>query len=166
MSQSKFCLLPRGDQAWTMRLVDTLACSCIPVFIANNITLPFEEFIPWAKIALFYPMELLAQPETNATSLLAYLRAFRDEDLQPIQNALHEIFLEYFETQHARAVSGLHAVTYHYTPKTSRPTRFDLPSTFFEKMPKWDIGWDRRRGEPWLSEDPEPSNMLSLEDSF
>jgi hypothetical protein len=132
LKASKFCLLPSGDVDWTMRLLDTVASGCIPIFIANNLTLPFDDIVPWKKISLFFPTELLHYVRYKNESwriIVDYLRSFTDEELLPIQQALHEVFINYFVDGAARAKTTLHSLLLqHKNPITKRFPRFNLSS--------------------------------------
>lgn len=53
MQRALFCLCPRGWAPWSPRIVEAVIFGCIPVIIADGIVLPFEEVIPWKKLAVF-----------------------------------------------------------------------------------------------------------------
>eukprot|EP00897_Mesotaenium_endlicherianum_P002125 jgi/Mesen1/1940/ME000146S01018 len=55
MQRSIFCLCPLGWAPWSPRIVESLVFGCIPVIIADDIVLPFEDVIPWSEIAVFVP---------------------------------------------------------------------------------------------------------------
>ena len=44
--------LSRGFAPWSRRFFDSVALGCIPVVIADNIELPFEEFIDYRKFTV------------------------------------------------------------------------------------------------------------------
>eukprot|EP00939_MAST-03C_sp_MAST-3C-sp1_P000034 g34.t1 len=44
---STFCLCPRGFAPWSKRLFDAVVLGCIPVIIADNIELPFEQYVDY-----------------------------------------------------------------------------------------------------------------------
>lgn len=50
--RSKFCLCPLGWAPWSPRLVESVALGCVPVFIADDIRLPFSSALQWADISL------------------------------------------------------------------------------------------------------------------
>jgi putative beta-1,4-xylosyltransferase IRX10 len=52
VKNSVFCLCPRGFAPWSRRFFDSVALGCIPVIIADNIELPFEEFIDYRKFTV------------------------------------------------------------------------------------------------------------------
>jgi len=47
MQRSVFCIVPAGDTPTSRRLFDAIAAGCVPVIVADNITLPFSGFIEW-----------------------------------------------------------------------------------------------------------------------
>ena len=49
---SQFGLVPRGDSYFSYRLSEVLAFGVVPVVIADDWALPFEEIIDWSQIAL------------------------------------------------------------------------------------------------------------------
>tara|TARA_A100001015_G_scaffold119590_1_gene132601 strand:- start:345 stop:1019 length:675 start_codon:yes stop_codon:yes gene_type:complete len=79
---SLFCLCPRGFAPWSRRFFDSVALGCIPVVIADNIELPFEEFIDYRKFTVKV-MEsdivnlkeiLMSIPQERILEMLAELR--------------------------------------------------------------------------------------------
>lgn len=70
-----------------MRQVDVLACGCIPIYIADNMTLPFSDLIPWEKISLFLPENIIEKLDPKI--ILDYLEQFTDEEVLAIQKRLN-----------------------------------------------------------------------------
>jgi hypothetical protein len=54
MSDSVFCLIPRGDSDDSLRLFTALSAGCIPVILSDWLMLPFEDQIPYHKFGLFF----------------------------------------------------------------------------------------------------------------
>lgn len=50
--RSTFCLCPLGWAPWSPRIVEAVTYGCVPVIIADNITLPYSHAIDWSKISL------------------------------------------------------------------------------------------------------------------
>jgi hypothetical protein len=50
--RSTFCLCPLGWAPWSPRIVEAVTYGCVPVIIADNITLPYSHVIDWANISL------------------------------------------------------------------------------------------------------------------
>jgi Exostosin family len=56
MTESTYCLVPRGHSGWTMRLFDAVACGCIPVIISDNQMLPFgDTLVDWSTFSIKVP---------------------------------------------------------------------------------------------------------------
>ena len=52
LKTTKFCLCPRGNKAWSPRLMDALWFGCIPVVIADHYVLPLGYLVDWESIAV------------------------------------------------------------------------------------------------------------------
>lgn len=50
--QSVFCLCPRGFAPWSQRLYDSIMLGCIPIIIADDIVLPFEDIIDYRQFSV------------------------------------------------------------------------------------------------------------------
>jgi len=57
MRSSSFCLVPRGDTPSSRRLFDGIVAGCVPVIVADEISLPFESFIDWNQFSIRIPEE-------------------------------------------------------------------------------------------------------------
>lgn len=55
LKTSKFCLCPRGNEAWSPRLMDALWFGCIPVFIADHYCPPLLDVIQWETVSVTIP---------------------------------------------------------------------------------------------------------------
>ncbi|RWW85825.1 hypothetical protein BHE74_00005472 [Ensete ventricosum] len=52
MKSSKFCICPMGYEVNSPRIVEAIYYDCVPVIIANNFVLPFEEVLDWGAISV------------------------------------------------------------------------------------------------------------------
>ena len=52
LKTTKFCLCPRGNKAWSPRLMDAVWFGCIPVVIADHYVLPLGSLVDWESIAV------------------------------------------------------------------------------------------------------------------
>ena len=52
LKTTKFCLCPRGNKAWSPRLMDAVWFGCIPVVIADHYVLPLGDLVDWESIAV------------------------------------------------------------------------------------------------------------------
>jgi hypothetical protein len=107
MQQSKFCFLPGGDVHFTMRQMDVLSCGCIPIYIADGLTLPFSDIIPWRSISLFLPESIIEK--RNLSLILPYLRLFTEEEIMVIQVRINRIYREFLLDMEGRGTATLHS---------------------------------------------------------
>lgn len=52
MRESEFALVPRGDNLFSVRLVEGLSFGTIPVILADNWVLPFPDLLDWRQFAI------------------------------------------------------------------------------------------------------------------
>lgn len=52
MKRATFCLCPLGWAPWSPRIFESVQIGCIPVIIADDIILPFENYFNWERIAV------------------------------------------------------------------------------------------------------------------
>ncbi|XP_042414785.1 probable glycosyltransferase At5g03795 [Zingiber officinale] len=52
MRASKFCICPMGYEVNSPRIVEAIYAECIPVIIADNFVLPFEELLDWSAFSV------------------------------------------------------------------------------------------------------------------
>ena len=50
--RSKFQLVPRGQGLHSHRLLESIASGSVPIILADNIVLPFNDLIPWEKAVI------------------------------------------------------------------------------------------------------------------
>ena len=53
--RSKFQLVPRGAGLHSHRLLESIAAGTVPIVLADGMTLPFHEIIPWEEAILIVP---------------------------------------------------------------------------------------------------------------
>eukprot|EP00397_Hematodinium_sp_SG-2012_P044376 GEMP01049554.1.p1 GENE.GEMP01049554.1~~GEMP01049554.1.p1 ORF type:complete len:314 (+),score=24.59 GEMP01049554.1:672-1613(+) len=75
MGQTKFCLIPKGKSAWSLRLYEALFANCVPVVLSDYWELPFENFINFSSF-------IIKWPTSGIGKLLSYLREVPDKVIE------------------------------------------------------------------------------------
>lgn len=57
MGAARFCLIPRGQSAWTRRAFEAFFAGCVPVFLADHVELPFEAAVDYSKMTVKWPAD-------------------------------------------------------------------------------------------------------------
>ncbi|XP_074580637.1 putative glycosyltransferase At5g03795 [Curcuma longa] len=55
MKSSRFCICPMGYEVNSPRIVEAIHYECVPVIIADNFVLPFEELLDWTAFSVVVP---------------------------------------------------------------------------------------------------------------
>lgn len=94
LEQGTFCLVIRGVRLAQPALLESLAANCIPVIVADNIVMPFEEVIDWTLASI-------SIREADLHSIASVLKAIslkRIEELQRQGRFLYEKYFKDIET--------------------------------------------------------------------
>lgn len=73
MGNAKFCFVPKGKSAWSLRFYEALFAGCVPVVLSDNWELPFEDFIDLPSFVIKWPMTSVDD------RLLKHLRSQSDD---------------------------------------------------------------------------------------
>jgi len=98
MGDARFCLVPKGKSAWSLRFYEALFANCVPVVLSDHWELPFEDFLHLPSFVIKWPMSkvgdelmeaLRALPDDNLERYMASVRKHRCWYVYP--SLLHEI---------------------------------------------------------------------------
>lgn len=98
MGNARFCLVPKGKSAWSLRFYEALFANCIPVVLSDHWELPFEQFLDVTSFVIKWPMSdvgnrmmehLAAVPTAVAEAYMAKARQNRCWYVYP--PLLHEV---------------------------------------------------------------------------
>uniref|UniRef100_U5EZH6 Exostosin-2 n=1 Tax=Corethrella appendiculata TaxID=1370023 RepID=U5EZH6_9DIPT len=86
-----FCLVTRGLRLSQPTLMDAMASGCIPVIMADNLVLPFNEIIDWnlASIRIY---------ENSLHSIITKLKQISQDKILELQQHGKFLYEKYFET--------------------------------------------------------------------
>merc|ERR1712080_90699 len=76
MGNARFCLVPKGKSAWSLRLYEALFAGCVPVVLSDFWELPFEAFLHVPGFVIKWPMGEVGD------DLLAYLEGLPNQVLE------------------------------------------------------------------------------------
>ncbi|CAJ1406967.1 unnamed protein product [Effrenium voratum] len=81
MGSAKFCFVPKGKSAWSLRFFEALFANCIPVILSDFWELPFESLVDVPSFVIKWPMELVGDV------LMDYLESLSASTLQGYMDA-------------------------------------------------------------------------------
>ena len=73
MKSSRFCLCPMGYEVNSPRIVEAIYYECVPVIIADNFVLPFDEVLNWRSFSVILPEKDIPQMK-NALQTISLRR--------------------------------------------------------------------------------------------
>merc|ERR1712187_427111 len=76
MGNARFCFVPKGKSAWSLRFFEALFANCIPVVLSDHWELPFEAFLDLPSFVIKWPMHDVG------TRLLDRLGELSDETVE------------------------------------------------------------------------------------
>lgn len=98
MGDARFCFVPKGKSAWSLRFFEALFANCVPVVLSDFWELPFEAFLDLSSFVVKWPMEdvgdrlidyLESQPDDVIEEYMANSRRLRCWYVYP--PLLHEL---------------------------------------------------------------------------
>ena len=91
LSNSTFCLVPRGRRLGSFRLLEAIQYGCIPVILSNGWALPYSEAIDWSKFAISIDERLILQ-------IPSIIRSFSDEEILARRQQTFFVWEKYFSS--------------------------------------------------------------------
>mmetsp|Transcript_144143 Transcript_144143/g.461480 ORF Transcript_144143/g.461480 Transcript_144143/m.461480 type:complete len:556 (+) Transcript_144143:63-1730(+) len=115
MGNAKFCFVPKGKSAWSLRFYEALFANCVPVVLSDFWELPFEDFLHLPSFVIKWPMSEVGD------QLLSFLAALPDQVLEDYMESsrrnrcwyvypprLHEVDMEERADELYRVCPNLH----------------------------------------------------------
>ena len=91
MSNSTFCLIPRGRRLGSYRFLEALGSGCIPVVLSNDWVKPFSSVIDWSSI-------VIDGDERQLLNLPEILRSISWRKIARMRSACLKIYDKYFSS--------------------------------------------------------------------
>merc|ERR550514_2077542 len=85
MGDARFCFVPRGRAAWSVRFFETLWAGCVPVILSDHLEVPFEALFDVTEFAIKWPVERIDE------SLYAYLQNLPLEVVEDYRRAARRV---------------------------------------------------------------------------
>lgn len=91
MSNSTFCLTPRGRRLGSFRFLEALSIGCIPVVLSNDWIKPFSEIIDWSSI-------IVNADERSVLQIPETLRSFTPHQVSRMKSKCIKVYNKYFSS--------------------------------------------------------------------
>lgn len=123
LKTSKFCLCPRGNKAWSPRLMDALWFGCVPVIVADHYVPPLQDLVAWGSIAV-------SVPERQVSSLKRILLSIPEQRTREMQLNIQKIYHHLTWNDPPQSFDAFHSVLYQLWQRrhVSRTHDWRLPS--------------------------------------
>lgn len=104
MAQAKFCIIPRGKSAWSLRLYESLWAGCIPVILSDRLIIPFTVgYVPEESFVIRIPMR-----SANRRELIHQLRVIPEIELKRLARNGKNIRCSYSYAHHPGLLQETH----------------------------------------------------------
>jgi len=91
MTNSVFCLVPRGRRLGSFRFLEALSFGCIPVILSNHWVKPFEEVIDWSQA-------VIVGDERSLLQIPEMLRSIPRQRIEQMRSQSIAIYETYFSS--------------------------------------------------------------------
>uniref|UniRef100_A0ACD5TS21 Uncharacterized protein n=1 Tax=Avena sativa TaxID=4498 RepID=A0ACD5TS21_AVESA len=100
MKSSKYCICPMGYEVNSPRIVEAIYYGCVPVIIADNFVLPFDDVLDWGAFSVVVPESdvprlkevLLEIPESRYVAMQSNVRKVQRHFLWHAKPVKYDIF--------------------------------------------------------------------------
>ena len=113
LTKSSFCLILRTAYLSTPLLAEALMTACIPVFVADDVVLPFEEKIDWRRAGIRIREDLLP----DVVSMLSHVSAQRIAKMRSYASHVYE---KYFKSMKVITLTTLEILNDRLIPSAIR----------------------------------------------
>lgn len=121
LEKGTFCLVIRGVRLAQPNLLESLATGCIPVIMADNIVLPFQEIIDWTLASVTIR-------ESDLHSTISVLKAISPTKIKELRAHGKFLFEKYFKNLETIVMSLLDEMNDRVFPHLSLPyNNWNLP---------------------------------------
>lgn len=104
MARAKFCIIPRGKSAWSLRLYESLWVGCIPVILSDRLIIPFTVgYVPEESFVIRIPMR-----SANRQELINQLRDIPEIELNRLARNGKNIRCSYSYAHHPGILQETH----------------------------------------------------------
>ncbi|EFN66281.1 Exostosin-2 [Camponotus floridanus] len=122
LPSATFCLIIRGARLAQSSLLDAMAAGCIPVIIADSLTMPFHDVIDWTKAAVFVR-------EVDILLIIQLLKKISHQRIMEMQEQNAWLYNRYFSTMEKITETTLEILTDRVFPHLTRDyTYWNVPS--------------------------------------
>ncbi|GAB0095884.1 Exostosin-2 [Sergentomyia squamirostris] len=91
LTKGTFCMIIRGVRLAQPNFMEALASNCIPVIVANNIVLPFEDVIDWSLASI-------SIRENELHSIYSVLKGVSEDKIRELQKQGYWLYRKYFSS--------------------------------------------------------------------
>ncbi|XP_029671569.1 exostosin-2 isoform X3 [Formica exsecta] len=121
LQSATFCLIIRGARLAQSTLLDAMATGCIPVIIADSLTMPFHDVIDWTKATVFVR-------EVDILLIIQLLKKISHQRIMEMQEQNAWLYDRYFSTIEKITETTLEVLTDRVFPHLTRDyTYWNVP---------------------------------------
>lgn len=157
MGNARFCFVPKGKSAWSLRYYEALFANCVPIVLSDYWELPFEAFLDVPSFTVKWPMTDVGD------RLLDTLRSQPDDVVEQYMSSARKnrCWYVYPPLLHELQLSGDDEL-YELCPEIEQENAFTGILKLLEKRIRTSWTFDRFFGPPPTDDAEKKSEVLSL----